>query len=184
MTNSNSIPDGKALIKSYSAVDEGNIQDTSSISEMYNFYEILLDNLVPSKPGVRLKMQFYVNGRFATDDSYTCETYSNDAGGNGAGSWKDTAFFLWPPNRNGPIRNGSNSTGLFGKINFYSPLKSNSYKTYWANIYAPYSYNGMGGMVIGGGGYLGNQDPVTGFQLFFDGDSKINSGEVKVYGWK
>ena len=180
------VPAGKFLLNTMVASNDQYLEDKTSISSKFNFYEIVFDNLGPSKSEGHLRMQYKIGHIFAEDPYYTVEGYGNDSNGNRAFTAKGTSFHVWDTERSGPSNAGRQGpvtpTGLFGKLTIYNPLQADTYKSYLAELYGPWTHEGHGCIMLSGGGYLRNQEAVTGFRLFFD-NGNVNSGTVKVYGW-
>jgi hypothetical protein len=167
------------LLNTLTASNSPTLQDTTSLTTGYIYYEITFDNVTPTVSGAHLRAQYFVDGAWANDKNYNTEGWGNDSGGNNANSMVDTWLHIFPYDRTGPTVN----MGVFGNMTIYHPSEANVYKCFIANIYAPQAYNNLGCQAYSGGSYQGNKDAVTGIQFSFD-NGNINSGVIRIYGLK
>lgn len=133
MKSFTSTPAGKVLLNTVSADNQYSLQDTSSFSNPYKYYEIIFDNVSPTVASAQLCMQYYVDGGWLADQNYNNLTYSMDMGGNGADGFTGDCFQIWGTNRSGP----NNESGIFGKLSLFDPLNTYANKSYVAECMLP-----------------------------------------------
>ena len=173
-------------------VTNGNMVVSNCFSMDYRYYEVILENILPSEDNAYLEAQYQLGSGWGFENSYSVEAYSNDSGGNNADSYLNrSVMHLWPHSRTGVSKNA----GVFGSMTFYNPTGigyttsdySTTYLNYTGLLYGPYAHDGYGCQVYSAGSYAMtnyyDRPPyATGIQFFFN-VANVVSGTVRVYGW-
>lgn len=159
---------------------------TNTGGSPYNYYEIVLLGVQPTANNGSLGVQFYSSSKnLLVDAGYNTMGCSNDVGGNSFFSF--TGTFL--PLNDFQHRDGAQAnSGVFGTIQVYDPGSENMNKTLNSRYYCPEAHVNQGCIVMTGGSYLTNTNPITGISFsFYDssGNQTINiaGGTILIYGY-
>lgn len=161
----------KKLLNTLTASNSASLSDTTSLTSSYDFYEIVLENIVPSTNDTTLELQVHANGSFQTS-SYVANLGYTGSGAMGVAQ-NTSAIQL----SQGSIVQNSGQ-GLSGVIHIIRPSGTATPKTIFGRSA---TYTGLlFSAAIFGGMYNGDQ-AVDGLQILFS-SGNIASGTLKVYG--
>lgn len=162
----------------------------NAFSQAYRYYEVIMDNILPTEGNAFLQAQLYVKEEWI-DTYYSVVSYANDSGSETAASYlNESSVYLWPPSQSPSDTN----VGVFGNLTFYNPAgigAENDYEVaympYTGLLFGPRAYKDYGCIILSGGAAsIGNPKDgstlATGIRFGFSTGS-VSSGTVRVYGW-
>jgi hypothetical protein len=175
--NGNHVPVGSAcarqLLNTLTASNSASLQDTTSLTSSYSWYEIVFENVVPASGSATFcKLQVYVSGYQSANykgvQQQVNSTGVNAVSGNIANQYDCSSS----------TSTVNSSSAINGVVRIYNPSAGNAF------LEGNMSYINSSGNaeftkanVI----YTGSGAAVTGFQVVMN-SGNITSGVVKIYG--
>ena len=169
----------KVLLNTLTASNSATLQDTTSLTSAYRYYDIIIENLVSTGNPLQLNMTVDIGGSFVST-GYSERGYYGDAGANAGFALNNTASWVLNEYSGGNATITSNAlAGFTGTIRLYNPTQTVQYKTGdWllSNFYANGTSQSTGAI------FMANTGAITGIKFAFS-SGNIVSGTVKIYGW-
>lgn len=166
------------LLNTLTASSSANLQDTTSFTSAFRYYDIVIENLIPATNAQPLLLQPQVSATFQTGALSIAVTATTTTLGNAGLS---QGFSSATGQISSSVSNTA-GTGFCGTIRLYNPASTTSYKSFdyqgSAIATAIASFETIKGVVT----YAGSLAAVTGFLLKFT-SGNIASGSVKIYGF-
>lgn len=166
---------GGVLLRTVTASNSASIQDTSSISASYRYYDIVFENIVPVTNGVALYLQVYSGGAYQ-NTNYKGVGFSANQNGSAVNTIT-TAIDLCQGTR---ISNSA-TDGVTGTVTIFNPNNTSSYKRVVGNLGFYDSTVSNDAIVSSTGSWRGGTGAVTGFQVYFS-SGNISTGSIRIYG--
>jgi hypothetical protein len=171
---------GLVLLNTLVANNSANLTDTTSLTSVYDSYELEFINCVPNTASVALQMQVQIGGSWITT-GYQSFATGGYIPGTALGTDALTASFILSgaANLNYALAGGNGCTGIIRLHGINSSVAAKFVTGNGAYI----SVGGSALSVITLGGYVSNTGVITGVRFFF-GAGNIVTGTIRIYGRK
>lgn len=167
---------GRVLLNTLTASSSASLTDTTSITTIFNYYEIVLDNMLPATNGADLYFRVHSGGSYQATTYLAAGHYTTTAGITAAVGSLTTAIIC---NGSGLVANSGN--GLTGIITIFSP-NSSARKSVFVETLATTSAGSNLTQTNVRGYWDGGTGVIDGFQLI-ESSGNIASGTAKIYGY-
>lgn len=170
------MPSGSyTLLNTLTASNSVALQDTTSLTASYDWYEIVLENIQVVNTSNTLYIQVYVAGYQATNYYYQEWVY----GSAGAATQTTTGTYI-PLAQVGNLANTLGGTS--GYLRIFRPSIGTTYKAIMGQTFGPHTVTTIAAYQVNG--FWGNgTTAITGFQIAA-ASGNLLSGTIKIYGVK